>query len=60
MCGISENATRTEDSVVSAFVDECFGKTRTGTRDRAIELAPQYVEVDNGGAGVVAPSRYRS
>ena len=48
-----ENAARTRDSVVSALVDKCFGSTRAGTRNQAIELALQYVEVDNGGVGVV-------
>jgi cytoskeleton-associated protein 5 len=48
-----ENAARTRDSVVSALVDKCFGSTRAGTRNQAIELALQYVEVDNGGAGLV-------
>ncbi|KAI0283127.1 ARM repeat-containing protein [Russula aff. rugulosa BPL654] len=48
-----ENASRTRDPVVSALVDKCFGSTRAGTRSQAIELALQYVEVDNGGAGVV-------
>lgn len=48
-----ENAARTRDPVVSALVDKCFGSTRAGTRNQAIELALQYVEVDNSGAGVV-------
>lgn len=48
-----ENAARTRDVVVPALVDKCFGSTRAGTRNHAIELALQYVEVDNTGAGVV-------
>jgi len=48
-----ENAARTRDSVVPALVDKCFGSTRAGTKTQAIELALQYVEVDNGGTGVV-------
>jgi cytoskeleton-associated protein 5 len=41
-------------------VDKCFGSTRAGTRSQAIELALQYVEVNNGGAGVVVRIRYQS
>lgn len=48
-----ENAARTREIVVPALVDKCFGSTRAGTRNQAIELALQYVEVENGGAGVV-------
>ncbi|KAI0256910.1 armadillo-type protein [Lactifluus subvellereus] len=48
-----ENAARTRDVVVPALVDKCFGSTRAGTKTQAIELALQYVEVDNGGASVV-------
>ena len=55
-----ENAARTRDPIVSALVDKCLGSTRAGTRNQAIELALQYVEVDNGGAGVVVRNRYQS
>ena len=55
-----ENAARTRDPVVSALVDKCFGSTRAGTRNQAIELALKYVEVGNGGAGVVVRNRYQS
>jgi cytoskeleton-associated protein 5 len=48
-----ENAARTKDAVVPALVDKCLGSTRAGTKSQAIELALQYVEVGNGGAGVV-------
>ncbi|KAI0006226.1 ARM repeat-containing protein [Russula compacta] len=48
-----ENAAKTRDAVIPALVDKCFGSTRAGTRNQAIELALQYVEVDNGGASVV-------
>lgn len=48
-----ENAARTRDAVVPALVDKSFGSTRAGTRAHAIELALQYVEVENGGMGVV-------
>lgn len=54
-----EGAARTRDAVVPALVDKCLGSTRAGTRSQAIELALQYVEVENGGAGVVV-SRARS
>ncbi|KAJ7709939.1 armadillo-type protein [Mycena rosella] len=48
-----ESATKTRDAVVPALVDKCFGSTRAGTKTQAVELALQYVEVENGGAGVV-------
>jgi cytoskeleton-associated protein 5 len=48
-----ENAAKTRDAVVPALVDKCFGSTRAGTKNQAIELVLQYVEVDNGGANVV-------
>ncbi|KAK7014891.1 cytoskeleton-associated protein 5 [Favolaschia claudopus] len=48
-----ESAAKTRDSVVPALVDKCFGSTRAGTKTQAIELALQYVEVENGAAGVV-------
>ncbi|KAH9180770.1 armadillo-type protein [Lactarius sanguifluus] len=51
-----ENAARTRDAVVPALVDKCFGSTRAGTKNQAIELALRYVEVENGGAGVVGLS----
>ncbi|KAL5529163.1 hypothetical protein ACEPAG_5137 [Sanghuangporus baumii] len=48
-----ENAARTREVVLPALVDKCFGSARAGTRNQAIELALQYVEVENGGAGAV-------
>ncbi|PCH38238.1 microtubule associated protein [Wolfiporia cocos MD-104 SS10] len=48
-----ENAARTREVVVPALVDKCFGSARAGTKAQAIELALQYVEVENSGAGVV-------
>ncbi|KAF7363414.1 Microtubule associated protein [Mycena sanguinolenta] len=48
-----ESAAKTRDTIVPALVDKCFGSTRAGTKTQAIELALQYVEVENGGAGVV-------
>lgn len=48
-----ETAARTREVVVPALVDKCLGSTRAGTRNQAIELALQYVEVENGGAGVM-------
>ncbi|KAJ6596858.1 microtubule associated protein [Mycena vulgaris] len=48
-----ESAAKTRDAVVPALVDKCFGSTRAGTKTQAVELALQYVEVENGGAGVV-------
>ncbi|KAJ7452458.1 microtubule associated protein [Mycena galericulata] len=48
-----ESAAKTRDVVVPALVDKCFGSTRTGTKTQAVELALQYVEVENSGVGVV-------
>jgi cytoskeleton-associated protein 5 len=48
-----ETSAKTRDVVLPALVDKCFGSTRTGTKNHAVELALQYVEVENGGAGVV-------
>lgn len=46
-------AVRTRDTVVPALVDKCLGSARVGTRNQAIELILQYVEVENTAAGVV-------
>ncbi|KAG7092429.1 hypothetical protein E1B28_008785 [Marasmius oreades] len=48
-----ENASKTRESVVPALVDKCFGSSRTGTKAQALELVLQYVEVENGGTGVM-------
>ena len=48
-----ENAARTREVVVPALVDKCFGSARAGTKNQALELVLQYVEVENGGAGVI-------
>ena len=48
-----ENAARTREAVVPALVDKCFGSARAGTKQQAIELVLQYIEVENGAAGVV-------
>ncbi|KAJ7155998.1 armadillo-type protein [Mycena crocata] len=48
-----ESAAKTREVVVPALVDKCFGSTRAGTKMQAVELALQYVEVENGGVGVV-------
>ncbi|KAJ3552810.1 hypothetical protein NM688_g3956 [Phlebia brevispora] len=48
-----ENAARTREVVLPALVDKCFGSSRAGTKNHAIELAVQYIEVENGGTGVV-------
>jgi cytoskeleton-associated protein 5 len=54
-----ENAARTRETVVPALVDKCLGSARAGTKNQAVELALQYIEVENGGAGVVVCSAYR-
>ena len=48
-----ETCAKTRETVVPALVDKCFGSTRAGTKNNAVELVLQYVEVENGGAGVV-------
>lgn len=48
-----ENAARTREAVVPALVEKCFGSARAGTRAQATELTLMYVEIENGGAGVV-------
>ncbi|KAF8077979.1 microtubule associated protein [Lyophyllum atratum] len=48
-----ETAAKTREAVIPALVDKCFGSSRAGTRAQAVELTLQYVEVENGGAGVV-------
>jgi cytoskeleton-associated protein 5 len=48
-----ETAVKTRDGVVPALVDKCLGSTRAGTKNQALELILQYVEIENGGVGVV-------
>lgn len=48
-----ETAAKTREAILPALVDKCLGSTRVGTRNHAVELVTQYVEVENGGAAVV-------
>jgi hypothetical protein len=48
-----ETAAKTRETVVPALVDKCLGSARAGTKNQAIELILQYVEVENSAAGVV-------
>lgn len=48
-----ETAAKSREVVVPALVDKCFGSSRAGTKAHALELALQYIEVENGAAGVV-------
>ncbi|KAL0071435.1 hypothetical protein AAF712_001292 [Marasmius tenuissimus] len=48
-----ETAARTRETVAPALVEKCFGSARAGTKTQALELALQYVEVENNGTGVV-------
>ncbi|QRW01882.1 CLASP amino-terminal protein [Ceratobasidium sp. AG-Ba] len=48
-----ENAARTREAVVPALVDKCYGSARAGTKTKAIELTLRYVEIENGGEGIV-------
>lgn len=36
-----------------AVADKCFGSTRMGTKQKAWAVAVSYVEIENGGDGVV-------
>lgn len=53
-----ETSSKTRDIVMPALVDKCFGSTRAGTKNQAIELTLQYVEVQNGGSGVVVRIKF--
>ena len=53
-----ETASKTRDTVVPALVDKCLGSTRAGTKNQAIELILQYVEVENSAAGVVVRAAF--
>jgi len=48
-----ETAAKTREGILPALVDKCLGSTRVGTKNQAIELVLQYVEVENGGTAVV-------
>ncbi|EJD44042.1 ARM repeat-containing protein [Auricularia subglabra TFB-10046 SS5] len=48
-----ENAARTREDVLPAVVDKCLGSTRAGTKNHAIELVLQYVEMENTADGCV-------
>ena len=48
-----ETTVKTRDGIVPALVDKCLGSTRAGTKNQALELILQYVEIENGGVGVV-------
>ena len=48
-----EYAARTREVAAPALVEKCLGSTRAGTKNQAVELLLQYVEVENSGAGVV-------
>ena len=48
-----ETAAKTREAVLPGLVEKCFGSSRAGTKSQAIELTLQYVEVENGGAGIV-------
>ncbi|KZV97682.1 ARM repeat-containing protein [Exidia glandulosa HHB12029] len=48
-----ENAARTREEVMPAVVDKCLGSTRAGTKNNAIELVLQYVEMENSADGCI-------
>lgn len=49
---------RTREVVVPALVDKCFGSSRQATKQKAISLALDYIEVENNGEGVVVSLPY--
>lgn len=51
-----QTAAKTRDAVVPALVEKCLGSARAGTKNNAIQLILEYVEIENGGAGVVVRS----
>lgn len=55
-----ENAAKTREGIIPAVVEKCLGSARAGTKSQAVELALQYVEVENGGAGVVVCLMYHN
>jgi hypothetical protein len=44
---------RTRTDVVPSLVDKALGSVRAGTKKKGVELCCMYVEVENGGEGVV-------
>jgi len=48
-----ETAAKTREVVIPSLVDKCLGSTRASTKNNAVELILQYVEMENTGAGVV-------
>lgn len=48
-----ENAAKTRETVVPSLVEKCLGSTRQGTKTKAVDLILEYVEVENGAAGIV-------
>ncbi|KAF8323194.1 ARM repeat-containing protein [Clavulina sp. PMI_390] len=48
-----EPAARTRHSVVPALVEKCLGSARVGTKQKAISLVLDYIEVENSSEGVI-------
>lgn len=48
-----ESSAKTRDAIVPVLVDKCLGSARAGTKNQALELILQYVEVENNAAGIV-------
>ena len=48
-----ESDGRTRADVVPALVDKALGSARAGTKRKATDLCLMYVEVENGGDGVI-------
>lgn len=44
---------RTRIDVVPGLVDKALGAARAGTKKKGAELCAMYVEVENGGEGVM-------
>lgn len=52
-----ETAAKTRESIVPALVDKCLGSVRASTKANAVELILQFVEMENGAAGVIVSDR---
>jgi cytoskeleton-associated protein 5 len=45
--------TRLRPEIVPALVEKVLGNTRAGTKRKGMDLCAMFVEVENGGEGVV-------
>lgn len=57
MLRCSQWQSSSREVVMPAVVDKCMGSSRQSTKQKAIALAVDYVEVENGGDGVIVSER---